>query len=72
MLTEHQSGGRTVWVDLYNPTNAEISQACTVYGIDIPPREQLEEIEFSSRLQYEDETPHRLRAGHASQPQWRG
>ena len=56
MLTEHQSGGRTVWVDLYNPTNTEIAQACTVYGIDIPPREQLEEIEFSSRLQYEDET----------------
>ena len=23
-------------------------------GLDIPPREQLEEIEFSSRLQYED------------------
>ena len=55
MLTEHQSGGRTVWVDLYNPTNAEIAQACTVYDVDIPPREQLEEIEFSSRLQYEDE-----------------
>ena len=56
MLTEHQSGGKTVWVDLYNPTNAEIGQACTDYRIDIPPREQLEEIEFSSRLQYEDET----------------
>ena len=56
MLTEHQSGGRIVWVDLYNPTNEEISQACTVYRVDIPPREQLEEIEFSSRLQYEDDT----------------
>jgi len=56
VLTEHQSGGKTVWVDLYNPTNAEIGQACTDYRIDIPPREQLEEIEFSSRLQYEDET----------------
>ncbi|HEX4270644.1 MAG TPA: magnesium transporter CorA family protein [Rhizomicrobium sp.] len=53
MLTEHQSGGKTVWVDLYNPTNEEIGEACTVYGLDIPPREQLEEIEFSSRLQYE-------------------
>jgi magnesium transporter len=55
VLTEHSSGGKMVWVDLYNPTNAEIAQACTVYKLDIPPREQLEEIEFSSRLQYEDE-----------------
>ncbi len=56
MLTEYQSGGKTVWVDLYNPTNQEIGKACTDYRIDIPPREQLEEIEFSSRLQYEDKT----------------
>jgi magnesium transporter len=55
VLTEHQSGGKLVWVDLYNPTNEEIGQACTKYGLDIPPRDQLEEIEFSSRLQYEDE-----------------
>ncbi|MBA2590419.1 MAG: magnesium transporter [Alphaproteobacteria bacterium] len=67
MLTEHQSGGKTVWVDLYNPTNEEIGEACTTYGLDIPPRDQLEEIEFSSRLQYEDDaftisvpvTPHK-------------
>ena len=67
MLTEHQSGGKLVWVDIYNPTNEEIGQACTKYGLDIPPRDQLEEIEFSSRLQYEDEvftisvpvTPHK-------------
>jgi magnesium transporter len=71
VLTEHQSGGKTVWVDLFNPTNAEIGQACTVYGLEIPPREQLEEIEFSSRLQYEDEvftisvpvTPHNKNGG---------
>ena len=55
MLTEHKSGGRLVWVDLFNPTNEEISKACGIYGLDIPPREQLEEIEFSSRLQYEDD-----------------
>ena len=54
MLTEHQSGGKTVWVDLCNPTDEDIGQACTVYGLNIPPRAQLEEIEFSSRLQYED------------------
>jgi magnesium transporter len=55
VLTEHQSGGKTVWVDLLNPTNEDIARACSTYGLDIPPREQLEEIEFSSRLQYEDD-----------------
>jgi magnesium transporter len=54
VLTQYQSGGRTVWVDLRDPTDADIGQACTVYSLDIPPRAQLEEIEFSSRLQYED------------------
>jgi magnesium transporter len=54
VITEHQSGGKTVWVDIYNPTDQEIGEACTTYGLDIPPRAQLEEIEFSSRLQYED------------------
>lgn len=54
MLTEHQSGGKIVWVDLCHPTDDDIGKACTVYGLDIPPRAQLEEIEFSSRLQYED------------------
>ena len=55
MLTEHQSGGKLVWVDLFNPTNEDIGKACSVYQLDIPPREQLEEIEFSSRLQFEDD-----------------
>lgn len=54
MLTEHQSAGKTVWVDLYNPTDIDIGEACTVYGLEIPPRAEMEEIEFSSRLQYED------------------
>lgn len=54
MLTEHQSGGNTVWVELCSPSDAEIARACSAYGLDIPPRAQLEEIEFSSRLQYED------------------
>jgi magnesium transporter len=56
VLTEHQSGGKTVWVDIFNPTREEIARACTIYQLDIPPRDQLEEIEFSSRLQYEDDT----------------
>jgi len=54
VLTEHKSGGKTVWADLCCPTEEDIGQACLVYGLKIPPRAQLEEIEFSSRLQYED------------------
>lgn len=54
MLTAYPSEGKPLWVDLWNPTREEIAQACTDYGLNIPPRQQLEEIEFSSRLQYED------------------
>lgn len=54
MLHEHKSDGKLVWVDLFNPTREEIAKACGDYKLDIPPREQLDEIEFSSRLQYED------------------
>ena len=54
MRTEHKSGGRTVWVDLCEPTEDERQKACDDFGLDIPPREELEEIEFSSRLQFED------------------
>jgi len=56
VLTEHKSGGRLVWVDLCEPTAEEIAKACGDYGLEIPPRAALEEIEFSSRLQYEDQT----------------
>ncbi|HWY60886.1 MAG TPA: magnesium transporter CorA family protein [Rhizomicrobium sp.] len=54
MLNVYPSDGKPVWVDLWNPSREEIDKACTDYGLNIPPREQLEEIEFSSRLQYED------------------
>jgi magnesium transporter len=54
VLTVYPSQGKPVWVDLWNPTTEEIDKACTDYRLNIPPRAQLEEIEFSSRLQYED------------------
>jgi len=54
VLTVHESGGKAVWVDLWNPSPEELARACRDYRLPIPPREQLEEIEFSSRLQYED------------------
>jgi magnesium transporter len=55
LLTVHKSDGKIAWVDLCEPTDEELAQACRDYGLDIPPRAQLEEIEFSSRLQYEDD-----------------
>lgn len=54
MLTVHQSNGKPVWVDLWNPSPEELAEACREYHLPIPPRGELEEIEFSSRLQYED------------------
>jgi magnesium transporter len=38
------------WVDLLNPTSAEIAQVAAEYGIQVPSRESLQEIETSSRL----------------------
>jgi magnesium transporter len=54
MLTVHESHGKPVWVDLWNPSEEERLKACHEYGLEIPPRAEMEEIEFSSRLQYED------------------
>jgi magnesium transporter len=53
VLTEHKAHGKIVWVDLCEPTSEEIKKACA-YGLNVPPRKELEEIEFSSRLKYED------------------
>ena len=54
MITVHESQGKPVWVDLFQPSAEELADACERFGLDIPPRARLEEIEFSSRLQYED------------------
>jgi len=56
MLTVYPDSGKPIWIDLRDPTPEEIAKACADYGMEIPPRAQLEEIEFSSRLQYEDGT----------------
>lgn len=44
---------RAVWIDLYKPTPEEAKQAAEVSKVRIPTREQLEEIESSSRLRLE-------------------
>ncbi|MEY3080750.1 MAG: magnesium/cobalt transporter CorA [Pseudomonadota bacterium] len=43
-----------VWIDLVEPTANEESKVEAVLGIDIPTREELAEIEASSRLYQED------------------
>ena len=41
------------WVDLFNPTADEMGQVTAQFGIQVPSRESLQEIETSSRLRAE-------------------
>ena len=50
MLTAHTANGKAFWIDLLNPTSDEIAQVSAEYGIEVPSRESLQEIETSSRL----------------------
>ncbi len=43
-----------VWIDLINPTDGEENDLESRLGIDIPTKEEMEEIEISSRLYNED------------------
>ncbi|TGP19110.1 MULTISPECIES: magnesium/cobalt transporter CorA [unclassified Mesorhizobium] len=47
-------GDRVVWADLFNPTKEEEAAIENWLGIAIPTREEMEEIEISSRLYVED------------------
>jgi magnesium transporter len=57
MLNAHiaKSGapGKPIWLDLFNPTSDEIARVAAETGIEVPPRESLQEIEASSRLRAE-------------------
>jgi len=44
---------KTVWVDLLHPTPAELERVTQRFGLRIPLRSELEEIESSSRLRVE-------------------
>lgn len=46
--------GRIVWVDMLDPTDGEEALLERVVGINIPTREEMEEIEVSSRLYVEE------------------
>lgn len=47
---------RAVWIDLLQPTAEEERAVQTALGLEIPTREEMQEIESSSRLYREDET----------------
>jgi magnesium transporter len=44
----------TVWLDLYEPDEAEEDAVERALGIEVPTREEMKEIEASSRLYRED------------------
>ena len=45
----------TVWGDLREPTAFEVSAVAHAFGVDVPSREEMKEIEASSRLRREEE-----------------
>lgn len=47
--------GAAVWIDLFDPTDAESKSVADALKISIPTRDELDEIESSSRLQSEEE-----------------
>jgi magnesium transporter len=51
---EPQLPERTVWLDLFQPTSAEEGAVERALGIEVPTREEMKEIEASSRLYRED------------------
>jgi len=46
-------GPDTIWVDLYDPTAAEVERVAQRYDFKVPTRDDLDEIESSSRLRLE-------------------
>jgi magnesium transporter len=63
MLTVHTDGAadtrahgpKAFWIDLLNPTAVEAARVAADYGIAVPSRESLQEIETSSRLRALDQ-----------------
>jgi magnesium transporter len=47
---EARGSSKAFWIDLLNPTAEETAQVAADYGIAVPSRESLQEIETSSRL----------------------
>ena len=47
---------RAVWIDLLRPTREEEQAVEAAFGVEAPTREEMQEIEISSRLYVEDDT----------------
>jgi magnesium transporter len=56
MRNVYPASGTPVWIDLHNPTPEDVTAACAEFGLNIPSRAELDEIETSSRLQAEGQT----------------
>ena len=56
MRHTYPNSGTPVWIDLHNPTADDVAQACAECGLHIPSRQELDEIETSSRLQANGDT----------------
>lgn len=54
-------GEKTVWVDLYKPTRDEDLLVEKAFGISVPTREEMQEIEASSRI-YQERNGHYMTA----------
>lgn len=50
----HEDMTGALWLDLMNPTREEEAMVESLLGLDIPTREEMNEIEISSRLYLED------------------
>lgn len=55
-LIAQDDGHGAVWIDLMTPTAEEEAKVERVLGIDVPTREDMAEIEISSRLYHEGDT----------------
>jgi len=53
MLKAHAADAKVFWIDLLDPGPDEIARVAADYGVDVPSRESLQEIETSSRLRSE-------------------
>jgi magnesium transporter len=49
------STGNPTWIDLLNPTADEVAKVASDWGIHVPSRNSLEEVESSSRTRAEDQ-----------------
>jgi magnesium transporter len=56
MRHDYKQAGEIVWIDLHDPSASEIGGACDTCKLRIPSRDELEEIETSSRLQNDGDT----------------